>query len=414
MRRDDSRDVTRENARDVCRAGATTCLKCTDAGFCFAVIPGTGIKQCGLSPPGFYGPEGTDACMPCESSKDFGDNGRCDASKCNKPTECLYGGKCQDTPPGYYSYNKTSQCIACATATKPSMTYCPLETSISKAGGKDCSAAGSCVAGGVCGVVPPGFYSPAGIEACLVCIGSDEGATSCPDCSSAGYCFSPVPGTALTQCGLSPPGFYGPASESNCQKCSTSFVYGDNGFCDPDCKEATQCLYKGQCGQTPVGYYSYDGTSRCIPCPAASFPGSTTCPIQLAVAIPCSDAGKCLLNGACIKVPAGFYSPTGADFKCCATCVAPWCTVLHHGYCVATWCTVMQHVVLRCTAWASSPQPVDRPSLHWIPSDWVHATCDPTLNGGVQRPIALAGRPTRRMARARSHTFSTAARMHRS
>ena len=293
-------------------AGATQCLSCKETGFCFSVIPGTGIKQCGLSPPGYFSPSGTDVCMPCPSSKDFGDNGFCDASDCSQSTECMFGGKCQPTPPGYYSYNQTSQCIACPTATKSGSTFCPLETSMSKAGIADCSAAGLCVAGGVCGPVPAGFCSPAGVDACLVCVGSDVGSTTCPGCEAAGFCFFQVPGTQLMQCGLSPPGFYGPAGTEDCLPCVTSYVYGDNGNCDPDCAEATQCMYKGQCLETPVGYYSYQGTSRCIPCPNAAFPGSTTCAVQLAVAVPCSDAGKCLMNGLCVTVPIGFYSPSGA------------------------------------------------------------------------------------------------------
>jgi hypothetical protein len=153
---------------------------------------------------------------------------------------------------------------------------------LEKAGVKDCSAAGFCVAGGVCGPVPAGFYSPSGIDACIGCEGSQAGATSCDSCSTAGFCFVTIPGTQnVKECSLSPPGYYGPAGQDDCQVCESSNSYGDDGTCTPSCESATECLTSGRCETTPPGYYSYKSTSQCVPCPTASAPGSTTCPILL-------------------------------------------------------------------------------------------------------------------------------------
>ena len=278
------------------------------------MISGTGFKQCALSPPGFYGPSGTDVCMPCPSSLTFGDNGFCVPSDCNSATTCSYSGKCMTTPPGYYSYEGTTQCMPCPSATQPGSTSCPLEQNSVR----DCSAAGQCVAGGVCGPVPVGFYSPAGIDACIVCAGSKPGATSCPSCSAAGVCFTLIPGTTLRSCGLAPPGYYGAEGEDNCMPCSSQNHYG-GFFCDVDCTAPTECLYGGKCQTTPAGYYSYAGTSQCIPCPTAGAPGSTSCPIQFEQATPCAEAGKCIVHGECKTVPAGFYSPKGV-MSCLLCC----------------------------------------------------------------------------------------------
>ena len=296
-------------------AAASSCKTCTDAGVCFSVIPGTGFKQCALSPPGFYGPSGTDVCMPCPSSLTFGDNGFCVPSDCNSATTCSYSGKCMTTPPGYYSYEGTTQCMPCPSATQPGSTSCPLEQNSVR----DCSAAGQCVAGGVCGPVPVGFYSPAGIDACIVCAGSKPGATSCASCSQPGVCFTLIPGTTLRSCGLAPPGYYGAEGEDNCMPCSSQNHYG-GFFCDVDCTAPTECLYSGKCQTTPAGYYSYAGTSQCIPCPTAGAPGSTSCPIQFEQATPCAEAGKCVVNGECKTVPAGFYSPKGV--MSCLLCLS--------------------------------------------------------------------------------------------
>ena len=293
--------------------GAIQCPFCSEAGRCFTQVPGTEFQQCGLSPPGFYGPPGADNCQPCPSSVTFGDHGKCNAD-CNEPTTCLNNAECITTPSGFYSYSGTSQCIPCSSATVPGMTSCPLE----KNGIRDCSAAGMCVAGGVCAPVPSGFYSPAGVDACVVCFGTIKGATTCDSCKDAGFCFSPIPGTNLKSCGPSPPGYYGPNDEDNCQKCPGKTVYGDDGFCEPTCTSATTCLYDGICQVTPPGYYSTNATSQCIPCASAAASASTSCPILFAGSDPlrpdlCAEAGKCLINGNCRTAPKGFYAPHGVS-----------------------------------------------------------------------------------------------------
>jgi len=214
-----------------------------EAGRCFSTVSETDLKQCGLSPPGFYGPAGVEECQPCPRSATFGDSGHCEP-ECLDTTTCVHQGKCVTTPAGYYSYEGTSQCLPCPSASTPGSTSCPLEKA---APGPACSAAGKCVIGGVCSTVPAGFYSPQGPEACIVCVGSSAGATSCPSCKPAGMCFSTIPGTNFKQCGLSPPGFYGPLNVDDCQPCKSSITFGDSGSCDPECLTATTCLYDGKC-----------------------------------------------------------------------------------------------------------------------------------------------------------------------
>jgi hypothetical protein len=297
--------------------GASTCNSCSAAGVCLVPVPGTDLKQCGLSPPGFYGPQGTEDCRPCPAKIVFGDDGYCNAV-CDKEGECAWQGKCTVTPPGYYSYNGTSECIPCLSALTSGLTACPLE----KAGTKDCSAAGQCVAGGLCGPAPAGFYSPVGISACVVCIGAPAGSSSCTSCKDVGVCFSVVTGTTdLQSCALSPPGYYGPEGADDCQICKTSTTYGDDGRCTPECNGQTTCLYEGKCKTTPPGYYSYEGTSQCIPCASASTEGSSSCRVVLAGGTrgACTGKGKCLIGGSCVSPPGGFFASPGAEE--CLVCI---------------------------------------------------------------------------------------------
>ena len=145
------------------------------------------------------------------------------------------------------------------------------------------SAPGFCMQFGECLQTPYGYYSPANRADCI----------PCPDAEL---------GNTLTSCPAHTPEFnsthkavYWNQTADTCHP----------GYCIQETVTGSACL------PAKAGTWVPRGTSQCLGCLGSTATMATSCS--------CLAAGQCMIDGNCVKVPPGMYSPSGVDF--CLDCM---------------------------------------------------------------------------------------------